>query len=158
MNKENLALGKRLSTTNPQRGGIPIPSNPLLPPSPITNYQNDSDVENKFFEEIIGSVFKTPDKPSAPVKHFDNLSPERMPLNSMTSAFNNAFSGFAKESGESSKDLIERFSSSPSNDEPLNTSFSKLLDIAGSGGGFSRMHGNFPDVDLNISWPNLPNI
>ena len=122
------------------------------PPSPILNPKDDPDIENNFFEDIIGSVFKTPDKPSAPVRHFDSLTPDRVPLSFVNTSLTNAVSGSMRNIGECSKagDRMPLFSViSPSKEEPLNTSFSKLLDISGSSG-----FGRFNEADLN--WSNFP--
>ena len=123
-----------------------------VPSSPIRIIPDDSDIESDFFKEIIGSVFKTPDKPSPPIRHFDSLSPHRPPLASVTGYSN---SGPLKEFGECSKNITPMLPTfSPAKDEPLNTSFSKLLDISGGSGGLGR----FTDIDLNLSWTNFPNM
>ena len=128
-----------------------------LPPSPIPNIHGDSDIENDFFKDIIGSVFKTPDKPSAPVRHFASLTPDRIPFGSITGYVTNTNSVAIKEQedGNKAEDTLPIFSvASPATEEPLNTSFSKLLDISGCSGGFGR----FSDADLNLGWNNFPNM
>jgi len=159
--KENMAPQKLDSQITENWRGNEANSNRVVfgsPTSPIPNKHDDSDIENEFFKDIIGSVFKTPDKPSAPVRHFDSLSPQRLPLAPASSYFTNPNAFSSKEVGQSSKaadNVMPIFPAfSPAKDEPLNTSFSKLLDLSGGSGGFGR----FTEIDLNLSWPNLPNL
>lgn len=149
-NKENITPTKSFLSNGSSSTAIRT-SNPILAPSPILNPQVDADFENNFFEDIIGSVFKTPEKPSAPVRHFDSLTPTRPPF-SVTTPTRPSLASASK----SDDDTMSLFlGESPTKQEPLNTSFSKLLDISGGSG---RAPSNFPELDLNLSWSNLSNV
>ena len=152
--KENLSPtklypGRNCRGSNDNPGGTDLTS----PPSPIPNPQSGSDMEHDFFKDIMGSVFKTPDKPGTPVRHFNSLTPDRFPLASGTASNFNV--GHVQKIGECSKtaDTLPVFTLfNPNNEDPFNSSFSKLLDLSGCSSSFAR----FNDADL--SWNNFPNV
>nr|NP_001071993.1 transcription factor protein [Ciona intestinalis]BAE06447.1 transcription factor protein [Ciona intestinalis] len=125
-------------------------------PSPI--HSTSKNPEFDFFHDLIGSVFKTPDKRSNPGSNFDNLTPERIPLCDITQrqkpnpAVKTEAATTSDSLGPPPALLSPKF-------EPLDTSFSKLLDISGGSGTFSRMNTHFSDVaDLSLSWSNFSHL
>uniref|UniRef100_H2YS14 Forkhead box protein M1 n=1 Tax=Ciona savignyi TaxID=51511 RepID=H2YS14_CIOSA len=118
-------------------------------PSPIPSSSKNPAFD--FFHDLIGSVFKTPDKPS----HFESLTPERVPLADITHQHKDTNDINVESSAVSESIAPPNPSLLSPKYEPLDTSFSKLLDISGGSGTFSR-HNQFSDVpDLSLSWSNF---
>jgi len=128
-------------------------------PSPIPS-ASKVELDSDFLRDIMGTVFKTPDRPSESECHFDSFTPARVTFSELTAQQANEFMVKPeKAAGASDPDPScsqQVSSTTPVKVEALDNSFSKLLDLSGSSGTFPRFNTHFSDItDLNLSWSSL---
>nr|CAB3246927.1 FoxM [Phallusia mammillata] len=147
-NQENICPRENGCRNTSREAWIGNENVPLRTPSPIPTASRSDDLQTDFLQDIMGTVFKTPERPSYPTRHFTGLSPAgRIPFADVTSRHVDS----SEQAGSSN-----HFINTPVKVEALDSSFSKLLDLSGGSGSFSRINTHFSDIaDLNLSWSSL---